>query len=333
MNITTNSVQFTTNTTTNSQTNNSDTSTEFKQELCSLEEVQKNEETTKLESEKNENVETSEEESVEQVVEENNNVVENAPKPDNMNNALDVLQNTVEEINNKKDKISVNKDIELINNDMNLPEPLMQNLEAGMSFNSNGQPFSAFVQQQDNQKLGVNESDLLEEKAILSSMEENIALVNRARITKGNSNPVQQSMNLDDGIKMDSVIMSKGDVDFFVNLVNNSEIELSSVNNAQKSAQVSKTLADLLAKAMNENKPVRIDFDNDISVIIRISKDGKISADFLPSSQIAEAYLKENLPLLKQRFEENNIEYDELNQRKQQRQNEKEDKKKGRENE
>lgn len=79
---------------------------------------------------------------------------------------------------------------------------------------------------------------------------------------------------------------------------------------------------------MKDNQPVRIDFDNNISVIIKIGRDGKISADFLPSSQVAEAYLKENLPLLKQRFDESNIEYDELNHR-QQKQDEKENQKKG----
>ena len=62
--------------------------------------------------------------------------------------------------------------------------------------------------------------------------------------------------------------------------------------------------------------------------IIKVSREGKISADFLPSSQVAEAYLKENLPLLKQRFDDNNIEYDELNQRKQ-RQDDNKDRKKG----
>ena len=66
----------------------------------------------------------------------------------------------------------------------------------------------------------------------------------------------------------------------------------------------------MLAKSMENNKPLRIDFDNNISVIIKISRDGKITADFLPSSQVAEAYLKENLPLLRQKFNENNIEYD-----------------------
>ena len=72
---------------------------------------------------------------------------------------------------------------------------------------------------------------------------------------------------------------------------------------------------------------------NDISVIIRISRDGKITADFLPSSQVAEAYLKENLPLLKQRFDDNNIEYESLNQRERRNPEKENNKKKGRNNE
>jgi len=134
-------------------------------------------------------------------------------------------------------------------------------------------------------------------------------------------------------VKYDTVVMDKSDVDFFSKLVNEGAVDMREVQNAQKSSQVSKTLADLIAKSMNENKPVRIDFDNDISVIIKVGKDGKISADFLPSSQVAEAYLKENLPLLKQRFDDNNIEYDELNQRNRQQKDNQENRKKGRKDE
>ena len=90
--------------------------------------------------------------------------------------------------------------------------------------------------------------------------------------------------------------MTKDDVDFFTKLVENNGNNLNAKEIAN-SSQVSKTLADMLVKSMNENKPIRINFDNDISVIIKISRDGKISADFLPSSQIAEAYLKEKIYL------------------------------------
>ena len=45
-----------------------------------------------------------------------------------------------------------------------------------------------------------------------------------------------------------------------------------------------------------------------------------------------EAYLKENLPLLRQKFDDNNIKYDELNQR-ERRENREQNRKKGRDNE
>ena len=93
------------------------------------------------------------------------------------------------------------------------------------------------------------------------------------------------------------------------------------------------SLADLLAKSMENNQPLRIDFDNNISVIIKISRDGKITADFLPSSQVAEAYLKENLPILRQRFNDNNIEYDSLNQRERRDSHREQNRKKDRNNE
>ena len=136
----------------------------------------------------------------------------------------------------------------------------------------------------------------------------------------------QSNVTVETVVKFDNVIMSKDDVDFFAKLVENGQADMTQAT--LKSSKVSKTLADLLAKSMKDNQPVRIDFDNNISVIIKISRDGKISADFLPSSQVAEAYLKENLPLLKQRFDENNIEYDELNHRERKQDNEKEDRKK-----
>ena len=178
-----------------------------------------------------------------------------------------------------------------------------------------------------NQNLSMSEKDLAEESAILSSMAENIALVNKNRLSAG--------LKSDDNVfKYDSIIMNRADVELFANLVEQGTADMSklSPDAAKRTVQVSKTLADLLAKSMANNKPLRIDFDNNISVIIKISREGKISADFLPSSQVAEAYLKENLPLLRQRFDENNIEYDELNQRNS-REQERQDKKKERDNE
>ena len=327
-------------------------------------------------------------------------IKDNKPKKDDaedknipeINKILNGLQDTVEEINKVKqpnpldhpdekpvdivkppalntDKNKNDEDNTLINNDMNIQdpkEPVMPQMNSGMNFDTNGQPFREFMNNQQSE-LNLSQKDLEEESAILSTMSENLAIASKNMLLKKDlekTAPVQPEENteimqdrvqpkvktvsneqgvkkvdaktnvtVETVVKYDNIIMDKGDVEFFTKLVENGSVDMNTaVHQAGKSAQVSKTLADMLAKSMQDNQPVRIDFDNDISVIIKVSRQGKISADFLPSSQVAEAYLKENLPLLKQRFDENNIEYDELNQRKQ-RQDEKENRKKGRKDE
>lgn len=310
---------------------------------------------------------------------------------DNLDDVIGGLEQTVEEfkkLNQKNDKINISlkdetfsddkekEDNNLIDNNINIQEKKEQQLpqmNANMNFNSNGQPFAAFVQNNnDNNQLSTSESDLAEENAILSTMSENMAIAQKNMLLKKDKqNEVAQSVELenvqpqeqsennvetpktktvtneqgikkvdaktnittDTVVKFDDIAMNKNDVEFFANLVENGSVDMNSVTNSQKSSQVSKTLADMLAKSMEDNKPIRINFDNDISVIIKINKNGKISADFLPSSQVAEAYLKENLPILKQRFDDNNIDYEELNHRKQEQQDDRNNRKKGRKDE
>ncbi len=312
-------------------------------------------------------------------------------KEDDIENIIGGLQQTVQELNKlnqKNDKINISlkdeifsddkekEDNNLIDNNINIQEKKEQQLpqmNANMNFNSNGQPFAAFVQNNnDNNQLSASESDLAEENAILSTMSENMAIAQKNMLLKKdkqnevaqpveleNVQPQKQSENnvetpktktvtneqgikkvdaktnitTDTVVKFDDIAMNKNDVEFFANLVENGSVDMNSVTNSQKSSQISKTLADMLAKSMEDNKPIRINFDNDISVIIKINKNGKISADFLPSSQVAEAYLKENLPILKQRFDDNNIDYEELNHRKQEQQDDRNNRKKGRKDE
>ena len=306
--------------TTSSSKKQSDDSVKFSDELSSLSSKE-----TK-EPEKTENTEKQQE------AEENTGDEE-------LGDVIDGLEDAVAEMNDKLNKPE-KEDNKLINNDMNIQEQKdlqMFQMNANMNFNSDGQPFANFMNSQDEQKLSASAKDLEEESAILSTMSENIAMANKNRLlnenvkTVSNSEGVrkvdkQSNVTVETVVKFDNVIMSKDDVDFFAKLVENGQADMTQAT--QKSSKVSKTLADLLAKSMKDNQPVRIDFDNNISVIIKISRDGKISADFLPTSQVAEAYLKENLPLLKQRFDENNIEYDELNHRERKQDNEKEDRKK-----
>ena len=357
--------------------------TSFAEELNSSKKISEKEENSKkIDEEKSKVYEDKKNNIDKKNVDEEKNISEEDEQP--MGHIISGLKETVEKIqhlnqkdenieNSLKDDI-LNSDIsnkkednDLINNDFNIQDKqdaqMNLNMNLNMNFNSDGKPFNEFMNSnKENDQLLLNEKDLLEEQAILSTMTENIAIANRNKIL--NENSIKENDNINENrnpfaskvktvsdsegikkvdkksnvtvetvVKYDNLIMNEADVDLFSKLVQNGSVDMSeNVKQTQKSAQVSKTLADMLAKSMKDNQPIRIDFDNNISVIIKVSKEGKISADFLPSSQIAEAYLKENLPLLKQRFDENNIQYDELNQRKQ-RQEDKDNRKKGRKDE
>lgn len=246
----------------------------------------------------------------------------------------------------KKDSLQDDNNT-VINNDFNIQDkdklPLMD-MNMNMNFSGDGQPFAAFINKTEkspDEILKSTATELAEEAAILSTMSENLAMANRNRIeTVSNEEGIKKvdsktGIRVETVVKYDSIIMNQADVEVFANLVENKEIDMNNLapQALEKSVKVSKTLADMLAKAKEDNQPLRINFDNNISIIIRISRDGKISADFLPSSQIAEAYLKENLPLLKQRFDDNNISYGELNQRENRNKNKDNNRKEGRKNE
>lgn len=274
----------------------------------------------------------------------------------------DIKINVDINLGNKNNKISENdteKDNEgddLINNDFNIDnKDKLPQMMPNMNFGGDGQPFSSFMQNnenanQNNTKLSSSAKDLAEEAAILSTMAENIAIANSINVKADSIENDEKIISKEDGIKKidtkthiikevivkyDTVVMNEADVEVFTNLVEGKEININNLTpeTVNKSVQVSKTLSDMLAKAMEDNRPVRIEFDNGISVIIKISKDGKLSADFLPSTQIAEAYLRENLPLLKQKFSEQGLDYDQLNQRERRNPDREQNKKKGRDNE
>jgi len=142
-------------------------------------------------------------------------------------------------------------------------------------------------------------------------------------------------------IKMDS-----NDALFFANLVNSAKLEnkksgTDSLNSSdmkteatQSASKVSATLADALSESMKTNKPFRIDFDKDIAVILRVDKEGKLSAEFIPGDKAVEQYLKNNIPMLKERFAEQNLSYGDLSYQrpKQQQQAEDNNRKENKEN-
>ena len=126
---------------------------------------------------------------------------------------------------------------------------------------------------------------------------------------------------------LDSLNISQEDALFFNELVRNPQFSVSTTQNqllnlgelssstdveAFKPMSVSRSLFNLITKAQETQKPVRLDFDNNVTVIMKVDKEGKINAEFIPGDKAVEAYLRNNIPFLKQRFEEQNIAYNDL---------------------
>ena len=123
-----------------------------------------------------------------------------------------------------------------------------------------------------------------------------------------------------------SIQMSDSDAMFFSNLVKNTDMSMQSiasefqktlargqVQQAQSTAKASAALIAALQESSKTNQPFRIDFDKDVSVILKVDKEGKINANFIPGDKAVEAYLRNNIDFLRQRFNEENIAYGDLN--------------------
>ncbi len=135
----------------------------------------------------------------------------------------------------------------------------------------------------------------------------------------------------------DSLNMTLEDAAFFINMTQNIPYNYTIVPNenfkslmqtevaqnviSTKPVEITNKLTELIEKAQNTQKPVRISFDNDVSVILKIDKHGKISAEFIPGSIEVENYLRNNIASLKQRFEEQNLPYNDIMYRQNSRQN------------
>lgn len=123
----------------------------------------------------------------------------------------------------------------------------------------------------------------------------------------------------------DTAKISKDDAKFFADLVDNKQFALQQngentnlikfadeIGPTYKTQQTSKVLSDLIAKAYKDGQPVRLDFDNNCSVILKVDAKGKISADFIPGDKAVEAYLRSNIGFLKQKLDDQNLPYNDI---------------------
>ncbi len=216
----------------------------------------------------------------------------------------------------------------VLNNDMNIHKLKEQSseLKADISFAQNGgEAFSSFL---NSGSFSESQEEMSEDMSVLSTAAQNLAMINKSMAELNASKIKEVGVIIDRVIDASSLNLTRNDLTLFVNLINN-EINFFEVTSKEdvKTSNVSEILANMMAESMRSNKAFRLNFDNGISVIIKVSTEGKISANFLPGTDAAENYLKNNISNLVQRFEEEGIPYDELSHHKQKRNNEQQNKK------
>lgn len=124
---------------------------------------------------------------------------------------------------------------------------------------------------------------------------------------------LSQTQTMDESNYINMSDLSGEDVDYIIKMLQQGTSDASDFTDDNKEmAVLSEKFLSLLRDSIINKKVFRIDFDNQISVIIKISNDGKINAEFLTNDEAIESYLKNNLHLLKQRFEALNVNYGEV---------------------
>lgn len=182
-------------------------------------------------------------------------------------------------------------------------------------------------QKEQNQQNGQNfqPTTLTEEVAALLMLNTGLDGINSVQNTKFSAGISEDVYTSAPAINYANFSMSDDDAMFFANLVTKTDMSMQSiagefqksldagnVQTVQKTAKVSSVLIDALSDSMKTNKAFRIDFDKDISVIMRVDRNGNLNANFIPGDRAVEAYLKNNISYLKQRFDEQNLPYNEL---------------------
>lgn len=150
---------------------------------------------------------------------------------------------------------------------------------------------------------------------------------------KSNSKTINGFAQVNENIKnnnldKNAIKITKEDAQFFIDLTKNQQFTInnsgdiqqisaeSKTESSQAPIQISATIAGALQESMKTNKPFRMDFDNNVAVIIKVDKQGKLSAEFIPGDAAVENYLRNNIPSLQQTFNEQKLPYNELSYRK-----------------
>ncbi len=134
------------------------------------------------------------------------------------------------------------------------------------------------------------------------------------------------SLGLEENSTLSPLIINEDDAQFFLNLTQTEDVSIANiisqaqsmidngvdVEQVQKSSQVSQTLLEALNTAREKNQPIRVDFDQNVAVILRVNQNGQIAAHFIPGDKAVEQYLRNNIESLRNTFEKNDLPYSDL---------------------
>jgi hypothetical protein len=171
-----------------------------------------------------------------------------------------------------------------------------------------------------NGQFSINDANIMLSNDI-QQMIENTVSVNEANLKNW-------TFGFGESLGKSSLKMNESDADFFINLTQNEgeNINVQSIQTqaqemlnkgtdvaeVKQNVQVSQALLDALSKARENNQPLRIDFDQNVSVILRVGRDGAISAQFIPGDKAVEQYLRNNIDTLRNSFDEQDLPYSDL---------------------
>ena len=129
----------------------------------------------------------------------------------------------------------------------------------------------------------------------------------------------EKFLELDFGseFNIDASKIGVNDAIFFVNLLNQNNVvnykvendSLSIIDSQNNKINATNSLLNMLQTSLDTKKPIRLDFDNDVTVILKLDRNGKIQAHFIPGTSEVETYLKNNISCLKQNFDDEQINY------------------------
>lgn len=187
-------------------------------------------------------------------------------------------------------------------------------------------------EEDDNNNLTINGQIEYEKFASMSLLDANSMLQNNiyqmtnreATVMTVELSSVEDNSN--DSLMFNSLSMTQADAEFFVNLTQNNDVSMQNittqaqnllnqgtdVREVQQNVKISETLLNALNTAKENNQPLRIDFDQNIAVILRVGKDGALAANFIPGDKAVEQYLRNNIESLKNTFRENDLPYTDL---------------------